>query len=97
DPTPLPPAGEAPTGPTEQALVIDIVDGDTIKVQIDGEVYPLRYIGIDSPERGLPYADEATAADEELVGGSTVFLEKDVSETDRFGRLLRYVWLARGT
>jgi micrococcal nuclease len=95
DPTPV--LGEAPQGPTVEALVVDIVDGDTIKVEIDGVVYPLRYIGIDSPERGLAYADEATAADQTLVGGATVFLEKDVSETDRFDRLLRNVWLAQGT
>ena len=77
--------------------MVDIVDGDTIKVEIGGVIYPLRYIGIDSPERGLPHADEATNADQQLVGGATVFLEKDVSETDRFARLLRYVWLAQGT
>lgn len=94
---PLPVFGEAPQGPTVEALVVDIVDGDTIKVDIDGVVYPLRYIGIDSPERGLPHADEATAADQQLVGGATVLLEKDVSDTDRFDRLLRYVWLAQGT
>jgi micrococcal nuclease len=89
--------GEGPQGPTVQALVVDIVDGDTIKVEIDGQVYPLRYIGIDSPEIGLPYADDATIADEQLVDGATVYLETDVSDTDRFDRLLRYVWLARGS
>jgi micrococcal nuclease len=96
NPTPLPVLGEAPQGPTVEALVVDIVDGDTIKVEIGGTVYPLRYIGIDSPQVGLPYADQATTADEQLVGGATVLLEKDVSETDRFDRLLRYVWLAHG-
>jgi micrococcal nuclease len=39
---------------------------------------------------------EASAANSDLVDGQTVFLEKDVSETDRFGRLLRYVWLGSG-
>ena len=38
-------------------------------------------------------APEATAKNEELVGGKVVRLEKDVSETDRYGRLLRYVWV----
>ena len=96
-PTPLPMFGEGPQGPTVAAVVVEIVDGDTIKVQIDGVVYPLRYIGIDSPERGLPHADEATAADQQLVGGASVLLERDVSDTDQFDRLLRYVWLAQGS
>jgi len=40
---------------------------------------------------------EATQANEALVGGRTVYLEKDVSETDQDGRLLRYVYLSDGT
>jgi micrococcal nuclease len=40
---------------------------------------------------------QATAANAALVAGKTVFLEKDVSEVDRFDRLLRYVWLTNGT
>ena len=40
---------------------------------------------------------EATAANAALVEGKTVFLEKDVSEVDRYDRLLRYVWLTDGT
>ena len=97
DATLTPSFGEGPQGPTVEAQVVAIVDGDTIRVEIDGTVYRLRYIGIDSPEVGLPHADEATAADRRLVGAATVFLETDVSNTDQFGRLLRYVWLAHGT
>jgi len=67
-----------------------VVDGDTIQVSIDGQDYSLRYIGIDTPETWEPIewmGPEATAANEALVGGQTVYLEKDVSETDRYGRL----------
>ena len=91
--TPAPTA----TGLTE-ARVVDVVDGDTIKVDIDGTVYSVRYIGMDCPEtnhpsKGLEWlGPEATAANAELVAGRTVLLEKDVSETDRYGRLLRYVY-----
>jgi micrococcal nuclease len=80
---------------------VDVVDGDTIKVEIDGKRYTLRYIGIDTPETVDPrqpvqwMGAEASAANEELVAGQTVQLEKDVSEVDRYGRLLRYVWLQR--
>lgn len=39
------------------------------------------------------YGKEASEINKQLVEGKTVELEKDVSETDRYGRLLRYVWL----
>lgn len=79
------------------AQVTQIIDGDTIDVTIDGVPYRVRYILIDTPERGMPFFDEATAANSKLVQGKTVYLVKDVSETDRYGRLLRYVYLADGT
>jgi len=99
DPTslPLPPAGRT------AAEVVRVVDGDTILVTIAGEEFRVRYIGINSPELGHdgaaddPFAQEAAAANRALVEGQTVYLEKDVSETDRHGRLLRYVFLEDGT
>ena len=80
--------------------MISITDGDTIWVDILGEESRVRYIGIDTPEIGFddrpaePYAEEATTANAALVEAEVVVLETDVSETDDFGRLLRYVWLA---
>jgi micrococcal nuclease len=88
-----------PTGPTEIAVVTRIVDGDTIRVDIDRTEYPLRYIGIDTPEPDVAdpavraFADAATAANAALVEGREVILERDVSETDQFDRLLRHVWI----
>lgn len=91
--------GPGPEGPTQVATVTKVTDGDTIHVDIDGTDYTVRYIGMDAPESvdpetpvepGGPQASDANRA---LVGGKQVYLEKDVSETDRFGRLLRYVWL----
>jgi endonuclease YncB( thermonuclease family) len=78
-------------------MVTGVTDGDTIEVEIGGETYELRYIGIDCPERGEVFCDEATEANRALVMGKQVRLEKDVSETDRYGRLLRYVYLEDGT
>ena len=81
------------------AQVLRVIDGDTIEVSIDGETYKVRYIGIDTPETKHPekpvewMGPEAAAQNEKLVGGKTVILEKDVSETDKYGRLLRYVWV----
>lgn len=92
-----------PTPEREAALVVDVVDGDTIKVELDGRLYTIRYIGIDCPETRDParpvewMGPEATEANRRLVGGQIVYLERDVSETDRYGRLLRYVFLADGT
>ena len=85
--------------PGEQAQVTRVVDGDTIEVQIAGATYRVRYIGIDTPETVDPrrpvgcYGREASARNRQLVEGKTVGLEKDISETDDFGRLLRYVWV----
>jgi micrococcal nuclease len=79
--------------------VTRVVDGDTIEVEIDAVEYDLRYIGVDTPETVHPrepvecYGPEASAFNGQLVEDKVVGLEKDVSETDGFGRLLRYVWL----
>ncbi|MCA9240596.1 MAG: lamin tail domain-containing protein, partial [Planctomycetales bacterium] len=57
----------------------------------------VRYIGIDTPERGQPGYDIATQANADLVQGQTVYLQRDVSDTDRYDRLLRNVYLPDGT
>ncbi|MCL4299552.1 MAG: thermonuclease family protein [Anaerolineae bacterium] len=85
----------APDG-FQEAQVINIVDGDTIDVLIDGTEFTVRYILVDTPEthQGVePFGPEATEANRQLVEGQIIRLEKDVSETDRYGRLLRYVYV----
>jgi micrococcal nuclease len=87
-----------------QALVVRVIDGDTIEVDraLDGQA-TIRYIGVDTPETVAPgqpvacFGREASNRNKELVEGKTVYLEKDVSDADRFGRLLRYVYLADGS
>ena len=95
EPTDTPRSTSTPEHP--KAQVVDVVDGDTIRVSIDGEVHSLRYIGVDTPELDEQAGAEARAANAELVSGQTVYLEKDVSDTDQYDRLLRYVFLADGT
>ncbi|MBA7471906.1 MAG: hypothetical protein GH158_04045 [Dehalococcoidia bacterium] len=79
--------------------VTRVIDGDTIEVDIAGTIYKVRYIGIDTPELNdkrpefCALAQEATRYNRQLVERGTVRLEKDVSETDRYGRLLRYVYV----
>jgi endonuclease YncB( thermonuclease family) len=81
-----------------QTAEVDYVyDGDTIDVILDGREYRLRYIGVDTPEREEPFYQEASDFNRELVEGQAVILVKDVSETDQYGRLLRYVYLPDGT
>ena len=77
----------------EEALVVRVIDGDTVVIE-GGE--RLRYIGMDTPESTTQhecFGDEATARNRDLVEGRVVALETDVSNRDRFGRLLRYVYV----
>jgi len=80
----------------QYGVVSRVVDGDTIVLE-DGR--KVRYIGIDTPESVHPttpvecYALEAKLANEELVLNKRVRLEKDVTDTDRYHRLLRYVYI----
>ncbi len=75
------------------AVVVDVIDGDTIAVRLDEDgTEVLRLIGTNSPEDGECFADEAAAGLRGLLHGETVYLEPDVSDRDQFGRLLRYVW-----
>ncbi|MEQ8674891.1 MAG: thermonuclease family protein [Aggregatilineales bacterium] len=77
----------------QAARVTNVIDGDTIDVQINGETFRVRYVGVNTPERDEPCYTEAGAANRALVGGQNVILVRDVSETDRFDRLLRYVYV----
>jgi micrococcal nuclease len=77
----------------ETATVTRVVDGDTIDVTINGQPYTVRYIGINTPERDEACYSEARNGNAAMVQGQAIRLVKDVSETDRFGRLLRYVYV----
>lgn len=77
------------------------VDGDTVHVtDANGQVLKIRMIGVDTPETVHPkkpvefYGKEASDYTKGQLLNKTVYLEKDVSDTDRYGRALRYVWLS---
>lgn len=76
----------------EEAQLVKVVDGDTIIVSMNGVEYRVRYIGIDSPEVGSPYSEDATNLNTRLLGSGNLVMIKDYSEVDRFDRLLRYVF-----
>ena len=84
----------------ESVKVTRISDGDTVTVEgADGKSRKVRILGVDSPEmplNGNPaeyYALEAKAFTEKTLLNRTVYLERDNSDTDDYGRQLRYIWL----
>ena len=94
-------------GEFEEASIVRVVDGDTIIVMVDQYEYKVRLIGVDTPEsvasqeylertgkENTKEGKDASQFTKDLLSNyDTVYLQKDTSETDRYGRLLRYVWL----
>ncbi len=80
----------------EKALVTKVVDGDTIQIST-GET--VRFIGIDTPETVDPrrpvgcFGKEASNEVKGLLSGKEIILKKDISDTDKYKRLLRYIYL----
>jgi micrococcal nuclease len=85
--------------------ITEVVDGDTIEVNMDGTLERVRLIGIDTPETKQPnspvecYGETASNFAHQLMDGQSVRLEADPINTnrDRYDRLLRYAYLADGT
>ncbi len=79
--------------------VTEVVDGDTIKININGKIETLRLIGLDTPETVDPrksvqcFGREASSKAKELLLGKNVRIEKDISqgELDKYNRILAYV------
>lgn len=82
--------------PAGEVKVIRVIDGDTVEIE-GGE--RVRYVGINSPEAANSqkqaecFSQEATEKNKSLVEGKTVRLEKDATDRDKYGRLLRYVYV----
>ncbi len=80
----------------EKAKVAYAVDGDTIELTDKRRV---RYIGLNTPEmnfgKGKPacFAADAAKVNKELVTGQEIEMEKDVSDKDKYARLLRYIYI----
>lgn len=91
-----------PTG--DLYRVTSITDGDTIKVDIGGRIETVRFIGMDTPETKDPrkpvqcFGQEASSKMQSFAQSKYVRLEADASQGDRdkYGRLLRYVYLEDG-
>lgn len=81
----------------KKAQVVRVVDGDTAIVRLESGIEEkVRFIGVDTPEsttKHEPFGEEASAFTKSQLDGKTVYLEKDISVRDNYGRLLRYIWL----
>lgn len=82
-----------------KGTVTRVVDGDTVYVSLSGNrTEKVRFIGIDTPETkpkpAEPYGKEAAKYTYSLINGRQVWLEVDIQERDKYGRLLAYVWLS---
>jgi micrococcal nuclease len=92
-------SGEAGGRATASALVVRVIDGDTVEVSIDGEREEVRYIGVDTPETVKPdtpvqcFGPRASAVNRRLVEGRRVRLVFDRERRDVYGRLLAYVYV----
>lgn len=97
-------AASNPAAPVENkilstAKVTKVVDGDTIKVEMEGKEETVRMILVDTPETvhpnkpKQPFGSEASALTKETLQGKEVKLESDVSQRDRYGRILAYVYV----
>ncbi len=84
---------------TFDAEVVSVTDGDTIKVRINGQVEAVRFLLVDTPETNhprlgeQPFGQEAKDFTKKMLEGKTVQLEKDVSDRDKYGRLLYYLYI----
>ena len=86
------PAASESTSSGQAATLVSVTDGDSIVVDMGGKSYRVRYIGMDTPEFGQYGFDQATEVNRDLLASGPLRLEKDVSDTDQYGRLLRYVF-----
>ena len=83
----------------ERGLVTKVIDGDTIEVLISGSKFNIRLLGVDTPETVDPrksvqcFGKEASNEAKSLLSGKQVILQKDVSDTDMYKRLLRHIYL----
>jgi micrococcal nuclease len=76
--------------PSDTVTVVSVIDGDTIVIEGG---YHVRYIGIDSPEADESYYSEAKQMNIDLLAGRKVRLESDTTDKDKYGRLLRYIFV----
>lgn len=93
---------ELAASPTVEATVTRVLDGATIEVDLGGQTFQVRYVGLALPDPVFstsalsmpnPLYDKATSLNRDMVEGQVVRLERGWSHLDSQGRLLRWVWV----
>ncbi|NYE57121.1 thermonuclease family protein [Carboxydothermus ferrireducens] len=87
---------------TLQAVVTSVSDGDTVHVKIGNKDEKVRLIGVNTPEishpelgiKEQPFGREAAEYTKRRLLGKKIWLELDVGQRDKYGRILAYVWLS---
>lgn len=82
--------------------VVEVIDGDTLKIDISGHIITTRLLGVNTPEVVDPrkpaecFGEEASMESKKLLTGKSVFvaLNPNYERIDKFGRLLAYIWLS---
>lgn len=83
----------------KEVLITRVVDGDTAVYEENGKEVKLRFIGVNTPETVHPFKEEepfgkeASDFTKKYLTDKIVYLEKDVSDIDKYNRALRYIWL----
>ena len=87
-------------GQADLVKIADVIDGDTVDIDLDGHTERVRLIGVNTPETKHPtkpiecFGPEASAYMTQLLPkGTTVRIERDVEARDRYGRMLLYLYL----
>jgi endonuclease YncB( thermonuclease family) len=93
DPAPLRSEGPRVESQLLQGTVVDVIDGETVVVEIDGVQQAVRYLSLDVPTGDACYASEATEANRALVAGQTVIIERQSADVDARGNWVRDVWV----
>lgn len=98
-------AKNQPPSPKVDGSIVKVIDGDTVQVVVSGQTKTVRMIGVDTPEVVDPrkpvqcFGKEASKQSHALLDNQVVSLQSDPTQddTDKYGRLLRYVYLSDGT
>jgi micrococcal nuclease len=73
--------------------VVAVIDGDTADIIINGTTERLRFSGINTPETGECYYQEAKDELKRLILNKSVYIQRDISNKGNYGRLLRYIYI----
>ena len=91
------------TGYLTKVEYVRTIDGDTIEIRKDNQNFTIRLLGVDTPETVHPskpieyYGPEASIFTEDYLDRQDLYLEFDGDMTDKYGRVLAYIWLENGT